>query len=228
MPKGFSLEGYGYILKNRSTWEGMGYNLLIAYGVAVLNLILALPAARFLFREKSKLKVVYMMVLFGPLLIPPLSSILGIHHSMIVYGLTDSLLGVILINLIPSYPYVILSLYGSFRSLSTRLEESALIDGVSSFEMYRYIIIPVLMPGILIGSTISILISLSEYILTLLIGGGSIITLPILMFPYLNSGDKSIGSVYAIVFIVFNIIGILVFELCISYFLKAFTKVRKI
>ena len=145
---------------------------------------------------------------------------------MIIYGLTDNLLGVILVNIIPSFPYVLLSLYGSFKGFPKRLEESALIDGVSKFQMYRYIILPILIPGILIGSTISILISLSEYILTLLIGGGEIITLPILMFPYLSSGDKIVGSVYAILFILFNMVGILLFEVGVGVILKRFTKVR--
>jgi len=226
LPPNYSMDGYEYVLKNRSTWIGMGYNLSIAYIVAIINLFLAIPAARFLFRKKSRFKGIYMVILFAPLIVPPLSSVLGIHHSMIIYGLTDNLLGVILVNIIPSFPYVLLSLYGSFKGFSKRLEESALIDGVSRIEMYRYIILPMLIPGILIGSTISILISLSEYILTLLIGGGEIITLPILMFPYLSSGDKIVGSVYAILFILFNIVGILLFELGIRFALKKITKVR--
>jgi len=226
LPINYSLDGYRYILKSRSTWIGMGYNLFIAYSVALINLFLAIPAARFLFRKKSKLKKFYMIILFTPLIIPSLSSVLGIHRNMIIYGLTDSLLGVILVNIIPSFPYVLLSLYGSFKGFPQSLEESALIDGVSNFQMYRYIILPIIIPGILIGSTISILISLSEYILTLLIGGGEIITLPILMFPYLSNGDKIIGSVYAIIFILFNIVGILLFELGIKYILKKITKVR--
>ena len=204
----------------------MGYNLSIAYTVAIINLFLAIPAARFLFRKKSRFKGIYMIILFAPLIVPSLSSVLGIHHSMIIYGLTDNLLGVILVNIIPSFPYVLLSLYGSFKGFSKRMEESALIDGVSRVQMYRYIILPMLIPGILIGSTISILISLSEYILTLLIGGGEIITLPILMFPYLSSGDKIVGSVYAILFILFNIVGILLFELGIRFALNKITKVR--
>ena len=204
----------------------MGYNLSIAYIVAIINLFLAIPAARFLFRKKNMFKKIYMIILFAPLTIPSLSSILGIHHSMIIYGLTDNLLGVILVNIIPSFPYVLLSLYGSFKGFPQKLEESALIDGISNFKMYRYIILPIIIPGILIGSTISILISLSEYILTLLIGGGKIITLPILMFPYLSSGDKIVGSVYAIIFILFNIIGILLFELGIRFILKKITRVR--
>ena len=203
----------------------MGYNLIIAYIVAVINLFLAIPAARFLFRKKSKYKPIYMIILFAPLIIPSLSSILGIHRNMINYGLTDSLLGVVLVNIIPSFPYVLLSLYGSFKGFPQRLEESALIDGVSRIEMYRYIILPILIPGILIGSIISILISLSEYILTLLIGGGEIITLPILMFPYLSSGDKMIGSVYAVLFIIFNIVGILSFEFGVNFLLRKFTKI---
>ena len=226
LPSDYSIDGYEYVLKNRSTWIGMGYNLFIAYTVAIINLFLAIPAARFLFRKKSRFKGIYMVILFAPLIIPSLSSVLGIHYNMIIYGLTDNLLGVILVNIIPSFPYVLLSLYASFKGFPQRLEESALIDGVSKFQMYRYIILPILLPGILVGSTISILISLSEYILTFLIGGGGIITLPILMFPYLSSGDKIVGAVYAILFIIFNIVGILLFELGIKFTFNKITKVR--
>lgn len=185
-----------------------------------------MPASYFLARTESRLKKIYIIILFAPLIIPPLSSILGIHFNMIMYGLTGNLLGIILVNVIPSFPYVLLVLLMAFRNFPSSLEEAALIDGVSKYSIYRYIFIPLLIPNIVVASTISILISLSEYILTFLIGGSKIITLPILMFPFLSGGDKNIGAVYSILFIIVNILALLLFEFFIVLAIKRYSRIR--
>jgi len=56
------------------------------------------------------------------------------------------------------------------------------------------------MPSLVAGSSLCILISASQYVSVLLIGGGLIKTVPIIMFPFLVGGNQAIGSAYGFLF----------------------------
>ncbi|WP_256204198.1 hypothetical protein [Planococcus faecalis] len=46
----------------------------------------------------------------------------------------------------------------------------------------------------------SILISLSQYLITFIIGSGQVVTLPILLFPFISGGDPAVASAYSLLF----------------------------
>ncbi|MFP4378658.1 MAG: ABC transporter permease, partial [Spirochaetales bacterium] len=62
--------------------------------------------------------------------------------------------------------------------------------------------LPNAIPGVLTGALFVFLISWSQYALTLLIGGGRIVTLPILLFAFASSGDYAITGALSVVFLV--------------------------
>jgi putative spermidine/putrescine transport system permease protein len=53
----------------------------------------------------------------------------------------------------------------------------------------------------MVGSLFAFLISWSQYLLTLIIGGGQMITLPVLLFAFANSGDNAITAALSLLFI---------------------------
>ena len=77
--------------------------------------------------------------------------------------------------------------------------------GIPATQRFFKILLPQIMPGIVAGSSLTVLISFSQYIITLLIGGGTIKTLPIVMFPYISSGERSVGAVYSLIFAIVSI-----------------------
>jgi putative spermidine/putrescine transport system permease protein len=53
----------------------------------------------------------------------------------------------------------------------------------------------------MIGSLFVFLVSWSQYVLTLMVGGGRVVTLPILLFSFATSGDHAVTAALAIVFV---------------------------
>jgi putative spermidine/putrescine transport system permease protein len=53
----------------------------------------------------------------------------------------------------------------------------------------------------MVGGLFAFIISWSQYVLTLLMGGGEVITLPVLLFAFANSGDNPITAALSLVFI---------------------------
>ncbi|MBP1933158.1 ABC transporter permease [Ammoniphilus resinae] len=201
-PAEISWRSWEYLFSGQSqTGIAVFNSLLIACGVTIVNLGLAIPAAYGLIRFPLKGKLIVQIILFAPLVIPPFVSLMGIHFTFIRLGLTESLPGLILAHLTPTLPYMIWALLSSYRTVGPEWEEQARMLGANGLQRMIHVVIPFLLPGILAGSSLSILVSLSQYLITFLIGGGQVITLPILLFPFISGGDPALGAAYALLFI---------------------------
>lgn len=225
IPTEFSLNGWKYVLfENPKTMEAIVTSFKIALSVAGINLILSIPAADALGRYDFKGKKMIESLILLPIIVPPIIFSMGIHKHFIILNLTDSLIGVIISHIIITLPYMIRAITISFAHLGFELEEQAKMLGAKRMYRLFHVVFPFILPGIVAGGSITILVSLSQYIITLLIGGGNIVTLPVLMYPYINGGDQSIGAVYSILFGIMAVISLLV----IDSFLKRYYDGRKV
>jgi putative spermidine/putrescine transport system permease protein len=227
VPENFSLRAWRYIfLEDKRTVEAVWNSILISFTLLVLNTIIALPAANAIGRREFRGKTVIEGLLFAPIIIPPFISVMGIHFNFIKFGLTESLLGVILAHMIPTLPYMIRALIISFKTLNCDLENVAETLGANSFEKYYYVIFPHIFPALIAGGSLTILISFSQYVSTLIIGGGEVLTLTMLIFPFISGGDMVIGSAYVVLFVLLNIAALLFMEFMLKKFYSSTIKIN--
>ena len=191
--------------------------------VVFLNLLLAIPAAKALahydFKWKSEIDVILML----PILVPGLGIAMGLYFLMLKLGLANSLLGVALIHLIPTLPYSIRMFRVGFENLGIRWEEQARSLGIPPRGIIMGIWFPLLLPTIRGVIFLAFIISLSQYILTALIGGGNVLTLAQVYFPYFNSANWPIMVSFTLLFGLLPIGFWLITEFLI-YFLNPFAK----
>ncbi len=186
--------------KNQSTYSAVWTSVQIGVCAIIINLIIGIPAADALARRSFKGKMLIEALLFAPIIVPPLIVLTGLHITFIRWNFTEHLLGVVLAHLIPTLPYMVRALKVSYEQIGFDMENQAKVLGATTMYRFRYIVFPQILPGIIAGSGLTLLISLSQYIITVLIGGGQIVTIPLLMVPYVSGGDQGIGAVYALIF----------------------------
>ena len=133
------------------------------------------------------------------MLAPPLASAMGIHKLFLNYGITDQWIGVMLVHLIPSVPYAVLTIMSSFSKLDVDLESQARTLGATNSQVWLRITLPAIAPGIALAASLSFIISWSQYLLTLLTGGGRIVTLPIVLVGFEKSGDPAVAAGMALI-----------------------------
>jgi putative spermidine/putrescine transport system permease protein len=126
---------------------------------------------------------------------------MGIHVLFIRLALVDTLIGVSLAHLLPTLPYMVLVMSGVFSNYDAEYEQQALSLGASRLRTFLHVTLPSVLPGIVTGGLFVFLISWSQYILTVLIGGGRVITLPLLLFSFAGAGDNAVTSALGIVFL---------------------------
>ncbi len=202
LPTEWSLRPWSYVFSASSkVGEGLFNSLVIALLVSALSILVGLPAARALAFNQFRFKSLIEWLLMVPIIVPGIVSVMGIHIIFILLGLTDTIIGVALVHLIPSVPYLILVMTSVFANYGTDLEDTARTLGASPARVWWFVTLPAILPGLLVATMFTFLISWGQYITTVLIGGGTIITLPMVLFPFISGGNQANASAISLVFV---------------------------
>ena len=126
---------------------------------------------------------------------------MGLNILFLRIGLAGTALGVILAHIVPTLPYTIFTLSRSFARFDEHYEFQALALGASPWQTFRQVTLRMMTPGLVVAALFAFLISWSQYLLTLLIGGGQVITLPILLFSATSGGNPSSIAALSLLFI---------------------------
>ncbi len=202
-PRQWSLRAWRYVLAPSSEiFESLLLSLGIALAVSLLAVLVSLPAARALalFEFPGKKAVLFLLLL--PVLAPPLAAAMGLHSLFLRYGLADTVAGVILVHLVPAAPYATLMLMGNFAAFDTDWEAQARTLGASRLAVWRYVTLPAIAPGLAVAAAFAFLVSWGQYLTTLFIGGGRVMTLPLSLVVFQRSGDEALAAAVSVVFLV--------------------------
>ncbi|MFP3357452.1 ABC transporter permease subunit [Planococcus sp. SIMBA_143] len=200
LPESWSFRAWEYVLNDRRTWQAVGISLWIALIVTAVNILLAIPAANALVRYSVRGRWLFEAIIFAPIIIPPFISVMGIHLTFLRLGLTETVVGVVLAHIAPTLPYMFRAVMISYQTLSVDWEDQARMLGARALPRFFHVVLPHLLPGIMAGASLSVLISLSQYLITFIIGAGQVVTLPILLFPFVSGGDPGIASAYSLLY----------------------------
>lgn len=174
------------------TYELILNSVGVALGITVLTLLATYPLALFIDRASPRWRNVLIVACISPLLIsavvrtygwlvilrdngflPGILRAIGFAPPRLVFNLTGVVIGLVEILM----PYMILSLLAGFGRLNAALEEAGASLGASPFTVFRRIILPLTMPGILLGCLLTFVLAISSFITPKLLGGGRVILL---------------------------------------------------
>ncbi|MEM7031786.1 MAG: ABC transporter permease [Chloroflexota bacterium] len=202
LPGTWSLEPWQYVFTDTSrVGEGLWNSLIIALITSFFSILVGLPAARAIALYQFRGKAVIEWLIMIPIIVPGIVAVMGIHIMFIRYRLTDSILGVSLVHLIPCVPYMVLVMSSVFANYGTELEDTARSLGAGPLRVFWHVTLPGIFPGLLVATMFTFLISWGQYVATLLIGGGRIITLPMVLFPFISGSNQANAAAISLVFV---------------------------
>ncbi|MGL4913474.1 MAG: ABC transporter permease [Romboutsia sp.] len=211
LPKEYSLRGVEYLITIHSI-KAIINSIMISIIVVFITILISLPASRAISLYDFKGKKFCELLIMSPIIIPTVSIAMGIHIVFIKLGIANTIVGVVLVNILPCIPYAVRILSDVYNIMGDKLETQAKVLGASKFNTFRYITLPLIMPGIISASSMCFIISFGQYFLTYLIGGGVVVTYPMIMFPYIQSGDRTIASLYSLIFLIISMIVLFILE----------------
>lgn len=189
--------GLGLVL-DRQVLGALGTSTLIATTVAAVALVVGGAAGRALATPFRGRRLVQ-LTLLAPALVPTVAVTLGIGVYFVRYGLADTVAGVVLVQLVPTVPYVALVTAAAFERLDPALDQQARMLGAGPVRRMLTVTLPAVRPALLVAAFLAFLISWSEYVLTLLVGGGTVRTLPLLLFAAIGSSDLPAAAALSLV-----------------------------
>ncbi|WP_343766721.1 ABC transporter permease [Clostridium malenominatum] len=219
-PNEFSLRGLKYFIGSSDSVQLLLYSIWLSLVVTIVTVIISIPASKALGVYNFKGKKIFEFFIISPLLVPTVSVAMGIHIVFIKLGIANTFLGVVLVHLIPCIPYGVRILTDVFAIVGESMEIQARVLGASSIKAFFYVTLPMIMPGILSAASMVFIVSFSQYFLTFLIGGGRVITFAMAMFPFIESGDRMMASLYSIVFILTSLLFLVLIERLVKSYYK--------
>lgn len=202
--KSINLKMWEYVLKSPQTYESLWTTFLVVVITMLINFIIGTPLASFMARENFKGKGIIEFLIILPLIIPTMVSTMGLQFAFIKINLIESILGVAIVHSIATMPYYIQSMRAGYITLNKDYINLGKVLGANSIQRFLKITLPIIYPSFLVGMSLIIIVSLAQYLITFIIGGGQIMTLPILMMPYLVDGGVTNGTVYSVIYVAFT------------------------
>ena len=183
-----------------STKVGQGFDqsLAIASLATTLALVVGLPAGRALGLMEFPGKGAIKLFLLLPIIVSPLATLMGIQFVLIRLGLSGTLLGVVLVHLLPTIPYMTLVLSSVYANFDLSYEAQARTLGASPMQVLSQVTLPLIAPGVVVGALFAFLISWNEFLLTFFVGSGRVLTLPMVLFTSLQGGNTGLTAAIAI------------------------------
>ncbi|MBF9034419.1 ABC transporter permease subunit [Rhodobacterales bacterium HKCCE2091] len=202
LPRDWSLDAWAYALSpTAGVLRGLGLTAAIAGAATAGSLVIGLPAGRALGLYRFRGRAAVEILVLAPVLTPGIAAVFGLHALFLPLGLTNTVAGVALAHLIPVLPYTILVLSGVFAGYDTRAEYQARSLGASPFQVLRHVTWPAIRPGVIVAALFAFLVSWSQYLLTLVIGGGRVQTLPLQLFAFAGAGRADVTGAIAVVYV---------------------------
>jgi putative spermidine/putrescine transport system permease protein len=166
--------------------------LEVSLAVVVIAAVIGVPAAYVLARRNFPLKRLVMVVFLLPVMVPPIAYGIPLATVLYKYNLASSLTGVILANLVPSVPFVVLTMTPFIEQIDPKIEAAARMCGARTSSVFTRILAPLLVPGILAASVLVLVRTVGMFELTYLTAGTDSQTLVVALYnAFYGSGIRA-------------------------------------
>ena len=170
----------------------------VVLAVVALAGLLGVPAAYAMARRDFPGKKIVMLLFLLPLLVPPITY--GIPMATVLYktGLGGTMAGVILANLVPTVPFVILVMIPFIEQIDPRIEAAARVFGAGTLRLFVHVLLPILTPGVLAALLLVLVRTIGMFELTFLTAGPTSQTLVVaLYYAVFAAGVRAVQSIDA-------------------------------
>lgn len=185
-------------LENFKTVFNSSFNLGKYYSnsivVVVATLLITMPvsilAAYSLSRFKIPGKQILMFTILATQFIPLIVNLIPYFIMFRNWGLLDTTIVLIIVNLGHTIPYAIWLIKGFIDRIPKDMEEAATIDGASRLQVIWHVLLPLAKPGIITATVFCFVITWNEFMFALILTNQNAVTLPVALSFF--NGEKGV------------------------------------
>ena len=144
LPDGWTTRWYTAAWKEFQLGDVLMVTVQVVFAVVLLSGLIGVPAAYALARREFPRQALVMLLFLLPLMVPPITY--GIPLATVLYQahLAGTIWGVILANLVPAVPFVILVMTPFIEQIDPKLESAARVFGANTLQLFFHVLVPLL------------------------------------------------------------------------------------
>ncbi len=200
-PEQFSLTWYAAFFHDPDWMAALGNSLIIAAAAALLAMSVALPVSYAVWKDGSAYARSLAALGVMPFMLP---AVVVAVVFLIFWGwvghagrIEDTIISHAVVFL--AVPLVTVNI--GFRLVDRSLVEAAQTMGARESDIFRTVVLPLVLPYIVSGLSFVFVLSLNEYIIAFMVAGSSVVTLPIKVLDNLRVGFEPTMCVGAVLFV---------------------------
>jgi molybdate transport system permease protein len=205
-------------------WESFLLSLELAAATLLVLLPLGLCTARWLARTTFKGKAIVEAVIVLPLVLPP--TVLG-YYLLVSMGaasplgswllatfdirLTFNFLGLLIASVVFNIPFMVQPIQRAFEAIPHNLTEAAAVSGLSAWQTFVRVELPLAWPGLLSAMVLTFVHTLGEFGVVLMVGGsipGETKTIAITIYDRVQAFDLASADRMALLLLVMSLLAV--------------------
>src|SRR5882724_6409132 len=185
------------------------FNTLIVTGSATLiALLIGVPAGYGIARMNAHKSAIVILI---ARITPGLSYLIPLFLLFQWLGLLGTLVPQIIIHLVVTVPIVIWIMIGYFETTPLELEEAALIDGATRWQVFWHVALPIARPGLAVAFILAVIFSWNNFVFGIVLAGRETRTLPVAVYNMISFDQLSWGPLAAALIVTLPVLLLTVF-----------------
>ena len=189
---GFSGGGISYMVPR------LVDSIIIAVSSTVLVVAIATLAAFALSRLRFRAQHHFVYLVLSTRMLPPVAVAIPLFLTYKSIGLYDTHIGVILAHTMMNIPLAVLLLKSFFDDIPLEIDEAAIIDGATYWQIFRRVILPTMRTGIAATAVLCFIFSWTEFLFVLMLTATKLKTVPVATSTFVTSTGTQWGSLAAL------------------------------
>lgn len=173
LPREWSLSNFEYVLTEGGFDVFLRNSAIVAVVTVLASALLALLASVAVARFRFKFRTAMLLMILIVQMVPLEALVIPLFVQVRDLQLLNTLLGIMVVYVALSLPFGIWMLRGFVAAVPVELEEAAYIDGASWGRMFRSVLLPLVMPGLVATSVFSFITAWNEFIFAMTLLGGA-------------------------------------------------------
>jgi spermidine/putrescine transport system permease protein len=186
--EGFSFRWYGELFRDEAMVTALENSLIVAVVSTLISTVIGTMVALVMERHSFPGKLAFDALLYLPVIIPDIAMAVMLLLFFVLIQFRLSLITIMISHIAFMISFVAIVVRARLVGFDRSLEEAAQDLGANELQTFRYVTLPILMPGILAGALLAFTLSLDDFVITFFTAGVGSTTLPLRIYSMVKLG----------------------------------------
>ena len=180
---GFTLDWYRKLASDTQMLTAAGNSLVIGLVASFVSTVLGTMAGVAMHRQRQHLLPI---LIFAPIAIPEILMGVSLLIFFVLLNVTLGLVSVALAHIAFCIGFVAIVVRARLAGMDETLTEAARDCGASPSRAFRYVTLPLIMPGVIAGALMAFTLSIDDFVITFFTAGAGTVTLPLQIYSMIK------------------------------------------